>query len=769
MKTKKSKLTDTTRALLTLSAFLILAILLLGLVLVRQSNEAIKKLIDARLLDITLTAADMIDGDVYQKITKEDENTSEYRKIYDTLKHFQDNMALEYIYCVDKQQDGTYTFSIDPAEDPGEYGTPVKTTDALVNAFNGTADVDDLPYEDAWGKFYSAYSPIRNSKNEVVGVVAVDFSAEYYDQQLQKNLRVIVLGLFCCFLIGAVIIVFYSFKVRHREELERMNARAGKMINAMAADYWSVYYVDIDRDKGVCYSAHAKLYDGLKVGESFRFLETFTDYANRYVTDEYREGFLNFISTDTIRENLKDEPIIAFRYLVKRNGQESYEMLRMAGVRRPEDRDDRVVHAVGIGFTDVDKEIRETLEQRQALVDALGIAEEANKAKTNFLSNMSHEIRTPMNAIIGFDRLALEEENLSPQLKEYLKNIGNSAEHLLGIINDILDMSRIESGQMTIRNEEFSLTNLISTISTMISNQCNEKNITFICNPDKSLGEYYIGDDMRLREIIINILSNSVKYTDEGGQIDFEIKKTAAFGLKETILFTMRDNGIGMDKDYLPRLFDAFTQENLSHINKYGSTGLGMAITKNLVDIMNGRIDVESEKGKGTVMYVTLTFERSVHRDDIEVTEQTAGEKETFSDFEFAGRKVLVAEDMDINARILMKALEQKGIVTERAENGQRALELFEVSGMYYYDAVLMDMRMPVMDGLTATRAIRNLDRDDAKAVPIIALTANAFEDDVERSLQAGLDAHLSKPLELPVLFETMQKLISKYDSEVRR
>ena len=761
-KKNKVKYTETIRALIFVTLFLTLAILVLGLIMVRQSNEQMKYHIDARLLDITETSSDMIAGDVYQTFTKDSIGTPEYQEIYDMLAHFQSNIDLEFIYCIDIHDDGTFTFSIDPAPvDAAEYGQQVKVTDALINASKGISDVDDEPYQDEWGRFYSAYSPIFNSNNKVVGVVACDFSAEYYDRQFRKNVRIIIAGLICSFLIGIAIIAIYSIKIKKREEQDKYNIQAAKMISALASDYWSVYYVDLDKDKGICYNAHEKINDGLKKGQDFKYSDTFRDYAERYVTEDFRQGFLDFISPDSVRANLEHEAIIAYRYLVHRHGQDSYEMLRMAGVRRPEDRDDHIVHSVGVGFSDVDQETRHTLEQRQALIDALKIAEEANMAKTRFLSNMSHEIRTPMNAIIGFNRLALEEEGVPENVREYLSSIKSSAEHLLGIINDILDMSRIESGKLIIKNEEFSLKKLLETINVMMEGNCADKNLTYSCDSSGDIGDYYMGDDVRLREILINILSNSVKYTNEGGRIDFTVKRTAMYGNKATVMFVVADNGIGMDKEFLPKIFESFTQEDVNHINKFGSTGLGMAITKNLVDIMNGKIRIESEKGVGTTTFITLTFEIADHRE--EALDQAKELSADSGDFSFKGKKILIAEDMDINARILLKILEQKEIQADRAENGQKAVELFEASALGYYDAILMDMRMPVMDGLEASSAIRALQREDAGKIPIIAVTANAFEEDVERSLQAGLNAHLSKPLEPLKLFETLEKLIRVY------
>ncbi len=764
--TQKKKLSETMSVLLIISVFLIAANVLLGVVLVNQSNGALKAQIDARMLDITKTAADMIDGDEFEKITEEDVRKSEnYWNIFYTLKSFQDNIDLEFIYAIRQKTDNEFIFVIDSSDDnDSDYGHLATVTPALLKAAAGTSAVDELPYSDDWGKFYSAYTPIFNSAGEVAGLVVVDFSATWYEEQLRKNVYAVIIAVIWSILVGIVIIAVYSVKIKLREELDKNNIQAGKMINALASDYRSVYYVDLDTDEGVCYNEHSKLEDGLKEGEQFKYSDTFIEYANKYVTDEFREGFINFIEPDTIRKNLENEAIIAFRYLVKRGGQESYEMLRMAGVRRPEDRDDHIVHAVGIGFTDVDSETRQTLEQRKALIDALNIAEEANNAKTVFLSNMSHEIRTPMNAIIGLDKLALDEKDIPKAVREYLVKIGDSAEHLLSIINDILDMSRIESGKMNIRNEEFSIQKLMSQICTLVGSQCRDKDITYACSIDDEIDECYLGDPTRLREIIINVLSNSVKYTNPGGKIEFIVKRTAVYENKATLMFTMRDNGIGMDKDFLPKIFDSFTKEDISAINKYGSTGLGMAITKNLVDMMNGKIAIDSKKGEGTVVYVVLTFE--IPQRSNEVKEKSENPEKPVSqepaEIELDGRRILIAEDMDINAQILMKILTRKGMEADRAANGEEALNMFKESETWHYDAILMDMRMPVMTGLEATIAIRALDREDAGKIPIIALTANAFDEDVERSLQAGLDAHLSKPLQPEVIFSTLKRLIAE-------
>ena len=673
-------------------------------------------------------------------------------------------------------------------------------------------------------------------------------------------------------------------------EQEKTRAQQDSMITALASDYRSVYYVNLDNDEAICYRADPSDPDRYKTGDRFAFGRAFSEYAEHYVTDKYRQGFLDFIDPSNIRERLAKNLIITYRYLTEKDGRERYEMLRMAGVRHAEDRDDHIVHAIGVGFTDVDQEMRDDLAKNQVLSDALQAAEEANKAKTAFLSNMSHEIRTPMNAIIGLDNIALSDPDISDRTRDHLEKIESSAKHLLHLINDILDMSRIESGRMILKSEEFSFPRLLEQINTMISGQCSDKGLDYCCRINSPVDDYYIGDDMKLRQVLINILGNAVKFTPEGGSVTLDVEKTAGFGGRSTLQFTIRDTGIGMSSDYLPRIFDTFSQEDSSSTNRYGSSGLGLAITKSIVEMMNGKIEVESEKGKGSTFRVSVTLidsdrkavegdDKEIHPQDlivlvidddpiaceharivlekvgisteialsgseavekvrlrharrepynlilvdwkmpdmdgIETTRQIraivgnesaiiiltaykwddvhdeameAGvdsfipkplfasdvleevsqtvkrkniiQKRELNRVDLKGRRVLLAEDVVINAEIMIMLLSMKEMEVDHAENGRVAVEKFETSEVGYYDAILMDMRMPEMDGLEATAAIRAMDRADAKQIPIVALTANAFDEDVQRSLQAGLNAHLSKPVEPEDLYETLESFI---------
>ena len=541
-------------------------------------------------------------------------------------------------------------------------------------------------------------------------------------------------------------------------EKERQRVEQDKLITALASDYRGVYYVQLDDDECVCYQEHSELQRGPKEGEHFPYLRGLTRYGQLYVTEQYRDQFIQFIQPESIREGLRSERVISFRYLVNLDGNESFEMIKFAGVRHPEDRDDNLVHAVGMCFADVDVETRRSLQQTKALAEALEAAEEASRAKTVFLSNMSHEIRTPMNAIIGLDNIALSNPAIPQETREELEQIGVSAKHLLSIINDILDMSRIESGRLTLTTGEFAIAKTLEQVNTIIGGQCNDKGVEYECHVNGDLDDYYIGDDMKLRQVMINVLGNAVKFTPAGGKVTFTVEEIARAQEKSTRQFTIADTGIGISEEYLPKIFDAFSQEDSTAANKYGSTGLGLPITKSLVELMGGDIGVESEKGVGTTFTLTVMLANSDRHDETTAGDGPAAGVHTHLE----GRRVLLAEDVEVNAEIMVVLLDMHGMEADVAENGQVAVDKFASHEPGYYSAILMDMRMPVLNGLQATEAIRGMGREDSADIPIIALTANAFDEDVQRSMQAGLDAHLSKPVEADALFATLEALIEQ-------
>jgi CheY-like chemotaxis protein len=321
-------------------------------------------------------------------------------------------------------------------------------------------------------------------------------------------------------------------------------------------------------------------------------------------------------------------------------------------------------------------------------------------------------------------------------------------------------MSRIESGKLSLKEDTFLFSNEINQVNTIISGQCNDKNLKYSYKSTGNVDGYYLGDAMKLKQVLINILGNSVKFTAEGGSIDFEIEEVSENDISKTLKFIITDTGIGISSDYLPHIYDAFSQEDTASTSKYGSTGLGMPITKKIVDMMNGQIDVESEKGKGTTFTLIIAFNKS----DKEDTSSSAYDSNLINsettDEAFKGKRILIAEDVSINAEILAAILESKGMETDVAENGRIAVDLFTSHEPGYYMAVFMDMRMPEVDGLEAARLIRNSSHPDASSIPIIALTANAFDEDVQKSHDAGMNEHLSKPVEPDLIFKTLKKYL---------
>ena len=406
----------------------------------------------------------------------------------------------------------------------------------------------------------------------------------------------------------------------------------------------------------------------------------------------------------------------------------------------------------------INRLIRWQEEMNRQLIQAAEMAESANRAKSQFLSQMSHEIRTPMNAILGLDSIALRDPELSPRTRDGLEKIGASAKHLLALINDILDMSRIESGRMELNEKDFSLRDFLEQINVIINGQCEDKGLRYACRVIGTPDERFIGDDLKLKQVLINILGNSVKFTERPGSVFFSVEEVECREGSCRMRFTVTDTGIGMDKAFIDKLFDAFSQEDATAANKYGGSGLGMAITRRMVDMMGGEILVESEKGVGSTFTVTIPLKQSL----AENAPEKEPDAETVGNASVVGMHVLIAEDQAMNAEVLSDLLKMEEITSEWAENGQRAVEVFSQSEANHFDAILMDMRMPVMDGLAATREIRKLDRPDAKTTPIIALTANAFEEDVQQCLAAGMNEHLSKPVDIDALVSTLGRLIGK-------
>ena len=396
---------------------------------------------------------------------------------------------------------------------------------------------------------------------------------------------------------------------------------------------------------------------------------------------------------------------------------------------------------------------------KNVATEALQTAENANKAKTDFLSNMSHDIRTPMNAIIGITSLIRHDAGNKAKVIEYADKIDISSQHLLGIINDVLDMSKIEAGKTVFKYSDFSILDLVQELDTIFHTQIYEKQQTLTIIKENIQHEWVNGDQVHLMQIFSNLLSNAVKYTQEGGEIQFFVEECETnSSVYAKYRFLVCDNGMGMSADFKDTIFDAFTRAESSLTNKIQGTGLGMAITKNLVEAMGGTIDVDSEPGQGSCFEVLMDLKIAEDRTVALAAQEETDEQDGNI---LQGMRFLCAEDNELNAEILTELLKIEGAECTICENGEEILKAFEQSAPGDYDMILMDVQMPVMNGYEATKAIRRSSHKLAKTIPIIAMTANAFSEDIQHSLAAGMNAHVSKPVEMKVLEKTIRSIKS--------
>ncbi|MGN0496419.1 MAG: hybrid sensor histidine kinase/response regulator [Lachnospiraceae bacterium] len=396
-------------------------------------------------------------------------------------------------------------------------------------------------------------------------------------------------------------------------------------------------------------------------------------------------------------------------------------------------------------------------ENNQALNRLRLAAEAANKAKSTFLSNMSHDIRTPMNAIIGFTNIGLK-QNPSQEIKNCLEKISNSSEHLLTLINDVLDISRIESGKIQYVPTPTDIREVTDTVLNIMYGFLSNRNIDFSVNRAVIETPYVLADAVRIREILVNILGNAVKFTDDGGTIVFEMDHHSGEDDNHIVIcYRISDTGVGMSEEFVERIFDEFSQEDNSARTQYKGTGLGMAITKRYVDLMGGTIVVESKKNEGSTFTVEIPMEL------IEESELQKQGGIPATKMELADVKVLMAEDNELNAEIAMLQLEEEGIQVTRASDGMEVVKIFEENLPDTFDMILMDVMMPQMNGYEATREIRNLsDRPDGRMIPIIAMTANAFAEDVQASLDAGMNGHIAKPINMDEVIKAIARNVKR-------
>ena len=569
---------------------------------------------------------------------------------------------------------------------------------------------------------------------------------------------------FLCVGIAMATLQTYLFYVTFEKERELSSSK----IHSLSRLFISSYYLDLQTGKRE-YLSNAEEKEGeYLTGDLYKEApadheDAIRVYADMYLHPEDRDNYCLMCSRDYMTRNLsKDNLFYSFNYRQTIEGVDKwFRMHVIVASYAPDGKATSVVLAI----MDVNQEIQKDIQQKEAIENALVEAEHANRAKSRFLSNMSHDIRTPMNAITGFVSLAQMHIDDKTQVKDYLAKIQSASKHLLSLINDILDMSRIESGKVQIEEAEVSLKEVLSEVNNLIQPMAEEKNIHFQIQ-NEIVNNYVYCDKLRLNQVLINLLGNSVKFTPEGGEISLRIyQEMVAPEGYGVYIFKVKDNGIGIGKEFQETIFQAFEREKSTE--GIQGTGLGLSITKSIVSMMGGKITVESNPGKGAEFTVKVVFMLQDVEEAAMVQSEPVEEliqKETTEKEEqrilFTGRKLLLVEDNPLNREIAKKLLQEQGFLIDEAVNGQVAVDKVAASRSGEYAVVLMDIQMPIMDGYEATKQIRDLDNRILANVPIVAMTANAFGEERKKAFACGMNGYVTKPIEINVLFETLKQII---------
>lgn len=554
--------------------------------------------------------------------------------------------------------------------------------------------------------------------------------------------------------VSVSLIIFFLYiiisvqKIRkNQNDIEQM-----KIVGALSNNYSDIFLTDPLHDKSSTMKEHGNLHT--EWNSKFRsYNDSWSRYIEKYVIEEDRKMVLHNIKADIITDKLKNSDEFTFNYRISNNDELHHVQVKF--VRLPGEKDRLIT-----GFRYIDVQVKAEEARHKVLQDALDAAQHANRAKTVFLNNMSHDIRTPMNAVIGYTTLAQANTDDKEKVSDYLSKIQISSTHLLSLINDVLDMSRIESGQLNIVEKKVHLPDVVKDLCSIIQADVDSKQLEFHAETVDMVNEDIICDSLRLNQILLNILSNAIKFTKQGGKISFKVIQTSGAPIGFAgYEFRIKDNGIGMSEDFRKHIFEAFTREQTSTVSGIQGTGLGMSITKSIVDIMGGKILVESQPGHGSEFIVELNFrinseEQSPIKEDAPCS---VNDKSMMQDNpDFSGKKLLVVEDNELNQEIAVEILHGLGFETDIAEDGAAAVEKIRTSADGEYDLILMDIQMPRMDGFEATRRIHALEDPKKAAIPIIAMTANAFEEDKRAAYNAGMNGHIAKPIDLSKLKKTL-------------
>ena len=611
-----------------------------------------------------------------------------------------------------------------------------------------------LPGKGEWGIGKREVDDTRIEFNlEKTGLkVAYTISQQFLAANQERGITLVVSNMIYVAVLFIIFIVFMAIYTFSREPFaaNKNKKMVDRILSAVTDDFVFLVEVDvktrIEKIFFVSKGPHPQWSDK----KTHKYDESIKEYADVVVAPEDRKRFLEVTEFNALMEYFKNndnEFIIEYDVIVN-GGRRRYQGKFTLSLQDPEGA------KIYVGVRDITLIEEERTEYNRKLMSALAQAEEANKGKSYFLFNMSHDIRTPLNAIIGYSELAKNHLDEKEVLDDYIYKIQTCGRQLLGLIGDVLDMAKIESGNLEISEKPCLCQDLMSDIMISVNESAKKKGLEFEASGN-ACHSTILCDKVKVQKILLNILSNAVKYTPQGGKISLSVQEKIREdeGLSD-FTFVVKDNGIGISKEFLPYIFNSFSRERNATISGVSGTGLGMTITKRLVDAMGGKIEVESQQNMGTTVTVSITFSRLVGLEE--------KREEIIPDAFLKDIRVLLVEDNEINGEIASEMLRELKVNVDLVTNGKECIDALLEKDAGYYDLVLMDIQMPVMDGYEATRIIRRFSDKDKRLIPVIAMTANAFEEDKQKAFQSGMNGHLAKPVEMRHLIQALKSAIGK-------